>query len=422
MPFFLRMRLILMMFWEYAAWGAWMPIISDTLEHRGISATSTGAIFGAFWLGCVITPFIGGQIADRFMPSQIFLGIAHILAAIAAFTMAHQHSVIGLYASMLAWSLVFAPTLGITNSITLHHVSRYVENEKIREREFSIIRTAGTIGWIVAAFLYLAYTRLTHYQAENLNTPIAEMMLTGILNLVMAVTCFFILPNTPPVKEKKVDPLAFREAFRLFREVPGFTIFIIISFFAATEFMFFYNLSAPFLDSLHIPRNLIPITKSISQATEVIALGVLLPLWLPKFGMRWCLLIGSFAWPLRYFIFALQKPLWLVVASLGLHGFGYAFVMVVQQLYIDRVAPRDIRASAQNMINFFTLGVGNVIGSYFSGWVQQHFTVNGQTDWPPVFILPAITTLICAVAYMFTFRDEDVERIAALREEQAVAV
>lgn len=422
MPFNLRLRLILMMFWEYAAWGAWMPIISDTLQHRHISPESTGTIFGAFWLGCVITPFLGGQLADRFMPSQLFLGLAHIGAAIMAYTMALQHSVQGLYLSLLGWSLFFAPTLGVTNSVTLYHISRYVSVEKIREREFSIIRTAGTIGWIVSAFFYLAYTRATHYNMGDLSQPIAEMVLTAVLNVVMALTCFFLLPNTPPVREKRVDPLAMREAFRLFKEVPGFTAFMAISFFAATEFMFFYNLSAPFLDSLHIPSQYIPITKSISQATEVIALGVLLPLWLPKLGMRWCLLIGSFAWPLRYLIFALQKPIWLVVASLGLHGFGYAFVMVVQQLYIDRVSPRDIRASAQNMLNFFTLGIGNVIGSHFSGIVQQHFTHNGHTDWPPVFILPAVTTFICALAYMFTFRDKDVERIAALREEQAVVV
>ncbi len=113
---------------------------------------------------------------------------------------------------------------------------------------------------------------------------------------------------------------------------------------------------------------------------------------------------------------ARAHPVWLVVLSLGLHGFGYAFVLVVQQLYVDRVSPGDIRASAQSLLTIMTLGVGNVIGALLSGIVQQHYThvvmVHGVktpvTDWAPVFILPAATTLICALAYMFTFQDSDI--------------
>ena len=196
-----------------------------------------------------------------------------------------------------------------------------------------------------------------------------------------------------------------------------------ISFFAATEFMFFYNLSGQYLEYLKIHHEYIPIVKSISQVTEIGALALVLPLFLPSKGMRWCLLVGSFAWPLRYFIFAAGKPVWLVVASLGLHGFGYAFVLVVQQLYVDRVAPKDIRGSAQSLLTFLTLGLGNVIGSYFSGMVQTNFTNTNTSpptvNWVPIFILPAVTTLICAFAYMFTFRDKDVEHVAKQRELEA---
>jgi MFS family permease len=250
----------------------------------------------------------------------------------------------------------------------------------------------------------------THADPKGITGPIPEMMLAAILGVVMAVYSL-TLPNTPPATGAKSDPLAFRKAFSLFKTVPGFGVFMLISFFAATEFMFFYGLSGQFLESKTIPHILIPVTKSISQFTEIGALAALLPLWLPRKGMKWCLLVGSFAWPLRYLIFALGQPMWLVVLSLGLHGFGYAFVMVVQQLYVDRVSPKDVRASAQSLLTFVTLGLGNVIGSFFSGWVQQHFTHNGVTEWAPVFILPTITTLACAFAYMFTFKEPETSAV-----------
>jgi nucleoside transporter len=370
------------------------------------------------WLACIISPFLGGQLVDRYMPSQIYLAITHLLAAGVAFWTANQTSVNSLIVGMFVWSLLFAPSLGITNSIAFFQIDRTAEGSDKRERIFAIIRTLGSIGWIAAAFLRYGLIGAAGYDETGSTGPISELMLAGILGVVMAVFSL-ALPNTPPSRsvvtegdrtdrpDGATDPLAFRKALGMFRTVPGFAVFMVISFIAATEFQFFYLLSAPFLQDLAIPNNLVPIVKSISQVTEIVALSVLLPLWLPRKGMKWCLLVGSFAWPLRYLIFALQKPVWLVVASLGLHGFGYAFVLVVQQLYVDRVAPRDIRASAQSLLTLVTLGVGNFLGTLFCGGVQQMFTTNGVTNWPPVFILPAVLTLLCAFAYWATFKDKD---------------
>lgn len=418
----IRIRLMMagMMFLEYAVWGAWMPILSATLSNRHVQPAAIGQIYGALYLGCIITPFLGGQLVDRLMPSQVFLGLSHLLAAGAAFMMARQATASGLFWWMLIWALMFAPGLGITNSIAFYHIEKLDADEASREREFAWIRTAGTIGWIVAAFVLTIYLSATHEDAKAISGPIPEMMLTGLIGIAAALYSF-LLPNTPPAKDKRTDPLAFRKAFTLFKTVPGFTVFMAISFFAATEFQFFYVLSGPYLETLHVPHNLIPIVKSISQATEIIALGVLLPVCLPRFGMRWCLLVGSYAWPVRYIIFAIGAPIGLVVASLGLHGFGYAFVLVVQQLYVDRVSPKDIRGSAQSLLTFVTLGVGNWVGSVFCGMVQQHYTHDGVTQWVPVFVLPAVTTILCAVAYQFTFRDPVGEHAAVLATERATA-
>ncbi|MBV9866543.1 MAG: MFS transporter [Abitibacteriaceae bacterium] len=404
-----RVLLSVMMFIEYAVWGAWMPILSATLINRGIQPQDVGNTYAALWLACIISPFIGGQLVDRFMPSQIFLAVSHLLAAGAAFMMATQTTAHGFMLWMFIWSLLFAPSLGITNSIAFFHIEKVEKDEARRERDFSWIRTAGTIGWIVAGFVLTGYMLLTHAaDPKGLHGPIPEMQLAGILGVIMAIFSLF-LPHTPPAKDQRVDPFAFRRAFTLFKSVPGFTVFMAISFIAATEFQFFYVLSGQYLESLTVPHTYIPIVKSISQIAEIAALALLLPLWLPSKGMRWCLLLGSFAWPLRYIIFAIGKPIELVIASLALHGFGYAFVLVVQQLYVDRVSPKDIRGSAQSLLTFVTLGIGNLLGSIFCGMVQQHYTVAGKTNWPPVFILPAVTTLVCAVAYMLTFRAPTVE-------------
>jgi nucleoside transporter len=418
----LRILLSAMMFFQYAVWGAWTPILGATLASRmNATGAQIGAVYGVLWLACIIAPFIGGQLVDRLMPGQAFLGLAALVCAGSAWMMSQQQTIGGLILWMWIWSLAFAPTLGIANSIAFYHLGKEGTTPTEQERDFSVIRTAGTVGWIVAGLLLTAY--LTHRPEVPKGTwaPYEEMQLAAIFGVILAVVSF-LLPNTPPAREG-TNPLAFTRAFSLFRTVPGFAVFMFISFIVSTEFQFFYVLSAPFLETLGIPHAWLSTTKSTSQLAEIVSLGVLLPISLKYLGMRTTLVLGTFAWPLRYFIFALQKPLWLVVASLMFHGIGFAFVFVTSYIYIDRVAPRDIRASAQSLYTLVTLGVGNWLGTLFCGRLKDHYTtfvpdphhagqmIPGPVNWPMVFMVPGILTILCGIAFWITFREPSQQAI-----------
>ncbi len=411
----LRVLLSAMMFLTYASWGAWTPILALTLSNRlNATGTQVGAVYGVLWLACIITPFIGGQLVDRLMPSQVFLGIASAVCALAAWMMSQQQSIGGLIGWMWVWSVAFAPTLGITNSIAFHHLSRDGASEAEQERDFAIIRTAGTIGWIVAGFLLTWYLTQRPPVSKGTWAPYEEMQLAALFGAVLAVVAF-LLPNTPPSKD--ANPWAFTKAFSLFKMVPGFAVFMLISFVVSTEFQFFYVLSAPFLQSAGVTGDYVPVTKTVSQIAEIVSLAVLLPISLKFLGMRKTLVLGVLAWPLRYFIFALGQPLWLVIVSLAFHGIGFAFVFVTSQIYVDRVAPKDIRASAQGLLTLVTLGFGNWLGTIFCGRLKDYYTtfvpdpknpgatIPGEVNWAMVFMVPGVLTVLCAIAFWLTFRE-----------------
>lgn len=410
-----RIPLAVMMFLEYAVWGAWTPILSETIGTR-LHATGqqVGLIYMMLWIACIITPFIGGQLVDRYMPSQVFLGIAHLIGAGAAWMMAYQTDIHGLALWMGIWSLVFAPTLGITNSIAFHHLNRPGSTDAERSRDFSVIRTAGTFGWIIAAYLLLWYLNQKHPSPAEV-VPFEEMQLTAVFGLLLGLFSF-ALPHTPPAREG-TDPWAFTKAFKLFALVPGFAVFMAISFLVSTEFQFYYTFTAPYLKDLGIPHRLIASTLTISQWAEMPSLGILLPISLRYLGMRKTLVLGTLAWPLRYFIFSLGQPFGLVLASLTFHGVAYAFVFVTSQIYVDRVASPDIRASAQSLLTLVTLGFGNWLGTAFSGWLKDRCTtfildphaaghmIPGTVHWAAIFLWPGLLTLSCAIAFWFTFQE-----------------
>jgi hypothetical protein len=155
---------------------------------------------------------------------------------------------------------------------------------------------------------------------------------------------------------------------------------------------------------------------TLGQLAEIVTMAVALPLLLPRLGVRWALAIGVIAWPIRYIIFAIGTPLWLVIASLTLHGVCYVFFFTVGVVYVNSVAPQDIRASAQSLLALITLGVGSFLGMQFAGFIMKVFTSRvGETvvtNWRGVFIVPVVLTIACAIAFLIWFRPEKAAAVA----------
>lgn len=404
MSWSLRLRLSLMMFLEYAIWGAWAPVLWPYLTSKeGLHFTDPQAawIFAALYLACILSPWTGGQIADRWVPTQLLLGVFHLAGGVVMLLTAKAHSFGSMMLLMSIYALLYAPTLALTNSLAFHHL------KGASEREFGWIRVWGTIGWIVAGLVLTVWRSVA---AGSGTFPVVKMFdsltLTAVFSLVMGVFCF-LLPHTPPQKEG-ADPLAFRRAFGLLKDA-NFLMFMIIAFVVTTELQFYYLPTPEFLMSLGAANARVPALMSTAQMGEIFGMAVLLPLLLPKIGIRRCLAIGVIAWPLRYIVFAFGNVLGLgpVIASLPLHGLGYTFFFVVSQIYVDKVAPPDIRASAQSLLALVTLGIGNFLGTQFTGIIMNHFRTAAGVNWTGVFLIPCALTVACAIAFLLFFQDPD---------------
>ncbi len=142
-PPLVRTRLSVMMLLQYAIWGAWLPLLWPFLEnHRGFTGSQIGDMFAVGAVGAIVAPFIAGQIADRYFPTQWFLGISHIVGGALVWFLASIDSYWGFLAFSLAYSVIYAPTLSLTNSISFHHLPD-------RDRDFGKVRVWGTVGWII---------------------------------------------------------------------------------------------------------------------------------------------------------------------------------------------------------------------------------------------------------------------------------
>jgi len=141
-PSAVKGRLSVMMFLQYAIWGAWLPLLWSFLSNvREMSAEQIGHMFAVGAIGAIISPFVAGQIADRYFNTEKFLGISHILGGLLVWQLASIDSYSGFLIFSLLYSVIYSPTLSLTNSLAFHHLED-------RDRDFGKVRIWGTVGWI----------------------------------------------------------------------------------------------------------------------------------------------------------------------------------------------------------------------------------------------------------------------------------
>ena len=119
---------------------------------------------------------------------------------------------------------------------------------------------------------------------------------------------------------------------------------------------------------------------------------------------------GILGHAIRFAIYSLGGPIWLVVASNVVHGFCYAFFFATVYIFVDECFPKDARASAQGLFNLLILRLGPFIGNLMWGKLADTLTSAGQIDFRTLFLFPTGLAVLAALILFIGFRPESVDR------------
>jgi nucleoside transporter len=427
-----RVKLSIMMFLEFAIWGAWLPLVYKHLTDLGFSSDEKGWIMNAFPIAAIIAMFFGNQFADRNFAAEKFTAFSHLVGGLAILALAWVDQIhaslapdyISKFAIFLTLMLIhcvfYVPTISITNSIAFTHL-------KDAQREFSLVRLWGTIGWIVVGvpfiFILLDWSRVPAFgsvsfvdwfgallsdQNAKTGTDLHHgrsfiFVVAGGCSLVLAAFCLS-LPPTPPRHADSAQPgvekSAWLEAVKLLR-YPFILILFLVTFVDSAVHAGYFLLADSYLQSIGVPANWVMPVMSIGQFAEIGTMA-LLGYCLKWLGWRNIMVLGILGHTARFTLFAFVPDPWVATAVNLLHGICYAFFFATVYIFVDEYFPKDVRSSAQGLFNFMILGLGQLVGNFLWPYLEEHFKKGQVVDYRDLFLIPAGAAL-AAAAFLFLF-------------------
>lgn len=387
-----RLRLSVMMFLQFAVWGAWFVVLGVYLE-KGLkfNGGQIGSVYGTMALGAIFSMMVAGQLADRVLASEYLMAIFHLAGAVLLYFLSQATDFSSFWWIAFAYALVYNPTLAISNSLAFANIPDAT-------RDFPSLRVLGTIGWIVGS------SSVDWFMGDGAAATNKPILLAAGLSAALGLFSF-LLPHTPPAGTAG-SGLPFVKAFGLLRN-SSFAIFFGLAFAITIALAFYYTFTGNFLGDVGVEN--IASTMSIGQWSEI-GFMLALPFALRWFGMKTVLAIGMAAWVLRYGLFSAAhdgSPYFMILMGVALHGVCFDFFLAAGFIHTDNKAPASIRGSAQALFSFLTYGVGMFIGNIVSGRVVDAFTVNGVKQWDKIWLVPAIGAAVCLALFILFWRDTE---------------
>ena len=399
MSFKVSVQLSLLMFFQFFIWGAWFVTMGTFLSQEfNSSGSELSLAYETQSIGAIIAPFIIGLIADKYFAAQKVLGTIHLFGAFLLYNAGISENFSFFYPYILIYMLLYMPTLALANSVAFRQM-------KDPSKEFAPIRIFGSIGWIIAGLL------IGYFSWESLNTLKNTFYMSSFVSLILGVYSF-TLPNTPPIieknKNKTISQIIGLDALKILND-KAYLVFFIASILICIPLAFYYQHANQFLNEIGMEAAAAKMT--LGQISEVLFLS-LLPFFIKRFGFKSTLIVGIFAWGLRYLLFSLGADgmnSWMLILGIILHGICYDFFFVSGQIYTNLKCKPEYKSSAQGLITLATYGLGMLIGFRIAGYLTDLYVINDGHNWEKIWIQPSIFSFVILILFIFTFRNEQIE-------------
>lgn len=362
------------LFWfiYMGALGIFFPYFSLYLrENVGLSGTQIGVALAVVPLVAIVAQPLWGQVADRSGARSRILAFLAAGTSLGYLALAGAVGFWGIISAMALLAVFETGVLPMTMSVSLAVL------RNAGPHAYGFVRVWGTIGFflLVVGFPWLlkGYQELRGWvpQPGGPSQPGLGMMFVVAAGLVFVAALISLrLP-----REGAVSLRAVRGDWIGLMKNGAFVRFLLFAFVA-------YML-------LHGPMWFFPVFVRARggdidaiRGMWILMLAVEIPLvlltgsGLKCLGARGLLAIGILASGLRWTLCGMIDDLFWIYPIQVLHGVTVVGVLLGGPLYLDAVAPEQLRSTAQGLYSMVGMGLAGIVSNLGAGWLLENVGID----------------------------------------------
>ena len=378
-------------------WSVFHPLLSLTLEDKGLSKTDIGLVIAGYSLCRVVVGPLWAELLDRFShhAASIFL-FSTLLCGAASVLYIHSQPPVAV-AFIFLYYLGETCHLPLIDTMTMGYLSKGSKGDWGQQRLYGSI--AWGVGVPIAGFLYDmggvgAESAASAAASGGVNDTSAPSRAHGQHSVTAylppyIMTAFFLVvawlltgrlqesfSKTPHEQAEHRTGggggggSGFGAAVSFFLSPSNFA-FLFVLVFITTGIVLVYSFVFLYLKAMDASASFIGVCVAFSVASEVPSFVVAGPL-MRRIGVRGLIVVAGAAQAVRFFAYSLITEPWQALLVEPLHGLVYGLGWYATVAYVNGAAPKACRTSAMGLACGAAWGVGPLVGNALGGVVYDH--------------------------------------------------
>ncbi|KGM05926.1 Nucleoside:H+ symporter:Major facilitator superfamily [Methylophaga thiooxydans] len=367
-------------FFYFACLGVLVPYWSLYLKWEGFSASDIGELTAILLASRIIAPNVWGWIADHHGQRMRIVRFASFAATLVFTAIFFNQSYLWVAATLLLFSFFWNASLPQFEVTTLQHLGEH-------SHHYSKVRVWGSIGFIV---IVMALGWLLEFFDPSI-VPIA---------LFLSTAGIWLVSLSVPESASRHMSLT-QVSLKTLLKRPAVIAFLLMCFLMQASHGPYYTFYTIYLEENGYGRGLIGQLWALGVFAEVI-IFLFMHRWLPKFGLRYVLLVSLVLSACRWLLIALfpQNLPVLTFAQL-LHAASYGTYHAAAIAWVHRHFTGKTQGRGQALYSSVSFGAGGALGSLISGYLW----LTPGPMW--TYFLAAIACVIAfAISYVWLKEDD----------------
>lgn len=327
----------------FGALGSFMPFINLYYQGVGMSKQEIGILIATATITALIASPLWSALADAFGLHRFLLPLATFGALLPMAALSRATSFRELLLAIVGYALFIGPAIPLIDSAVLTMLGA-------DQGMYGRLRLWGSVGWAVSSL------------SIGLLSDWLGLSIIFVVFVVLMSLCSWLTLRLPMQRTKSSEP--FLKNLRHLFANPAFIGFLLAILMIGLCANFILNFLVLYFHDLGASDSLFGLGVSLSGLSEL-PIFFFSALLIRRLSPSGVLGLAFLTWVLRAFLISVMPTPEAIVLTQMMHGLSFSALWAAAVVYVARLAPPGLGATAQSTISLVMFSIAGALG----GWL-----------------------------------------------------